>query len=439
MKDFNYKYLTPFKWFILENFPFIEADFDALTNWQLFCKIGNEMNKIINSTNTLGSEVENLSNAFIELKNYVDNYFNNLDIGDEVNKKLDEMVEDGTLINLLQPYMYNYTNVKTLGAKGDGVTDDTAILKEAIEKNTPLYFPEGTYIVSETLTSSNDVNWVGQGNKTIINSRPISNLNPNWVQPVVDLSASNNIRMKGFATTNSSFKIYPTVETGQNIQQLMRHKTINIENVTCDTNNTQISGKTNWQGMLINTPAPDNYTRDFHTGLYPRYALEIYNNSGYNGINIENRLYNEDGSIANVMDNSAIGIVDGVLSSAPALFFDMHGARNVINVKNRTGIEAANSESNPDSVFQVGFQGHLAIGCSVYNEDGALGVGTIKLKDNQPSIKFYDTNDSGISFIRLTNGQFQTISNGAVASYYDKKQNLWTTKHIYTASEIEGV
>ena len=36
MSEYNYTNLTPFKWFILENFPFIEASFDALTNYQLF-------------------------------------------------------------------------------------------------------------------------------------------------------------------------------------------------------------------------------------------------------------------------------------------------------------------------------------------------------------------------------------------------------------------
>ena len=45
--EFDYKKLAPFKWFVLENFPFIEADFDAITEWQLFNKLGNEINKII--------------------------------------------------------------------------------------------------------------------------------------------------------------------------------------------------------------------------------------------------------------------------------------------------------------------------------------------------------------------------------------------------------
>lgn len=93
MNKFNFNKLTPFKWFVLENFPFIEADFDALTEWQLFCKLGKEINKIINSENTLGTQMENVTNAFIDLQNYVNNYFENLDVQDEINNKLNEMTQ----------------------------------------------------------------------------------------------------------------------------------------------------------------------------------------------------------------------------------------------------------------------------------------------------------------------------------------------------------
>lgn len=108
MNKFEYKNLTPFKWFVLENFPFIEADFDALTEWQLFCKLGKEMNKIINSENIVGTEMETLSKAFIELQNYVNNYFDNLDVQDEINNKLNEMAESGKLANIIITYLDNY-------------------------------------------------------------------------------------------------------------------------------------------------------------------------------------------------------------------------------------------------------------------------------------------------------------------------------------------
>lgn len=97
--------LPPFKWFVLENFPYIEDDFDALTNWQLFCKLGKEMNKIIAKCNLTGEQVENLTNAFNSLKAYVDNYFENLDITAEVDAKLDEMAESGELAEIIAQYI----------------------------------------------------------------------------------------------------------------------------------------------------------------------------------------------------------------------------------------------------------------------------------------------------------------------------------------------
>lgn len=105
--NFTYTNLTPFKWYVLENFPFIEADFDALTNWQLFCKLGKEMNKIINSVNISGEQVETLTTAFNNLQNFVNNYFENLDVQEEINNKLDELVNNGTLSNLLEPFFSN--------------------------------------------------------------------------------------------------------------------------------------------------------------------------------------------------------------------------------------------------------------------------------------------------------------------------------------------
>lgn len=109
-KNYDYKRLTPFKWFVLQNFPFIDEDFDAITNYQLFCKLGEEINKIIDSQNIVGEQAETLTNAFNNLKNYVDNYFENLDVQDEINNKLNEMAQDGTLQEIIAAYL----NTKSL-------------------------------------------------------------------------------------------------------------------------------------------------------------------------------------------------------------------------------------------------------------------------------------------------------------------------------------
>ena len=104
----NKKYinLPPFKGWVLENFPFIEEDFDAITNYQMMCKIIGYLNVVIKNNDYIqNEEIKPLYVAFNELKNYVDNYFENLDVQEEVNNKLDEMAESGELETIIAQYL----------------------------------------------------------------------------------------------------------------------------------------------------------------------------------------------------------------------------------------------------------------------------------------------------------------------------------------------
>ena len=110
--NYNFNKLTPFKFFCLTNFPFIEEDFDALTYYELLCKVVGYLNKVIDTTNAIGIQTEELTNAFNELKSYVDNYFTNLNVQQEINNKLDEMAEDGTLAKIINEDIFNELNQK---------------------------------------------------------------------------------------------------------------------------------------------------------------------------------------------------------------------------------------------------------------------------------------------------------------------------------------
>lgn len=102
----SYKKLPPFKGWVLQNFPFIEEDFDAITNYQMMCKVIEYLKVIQNNVDYIqDEEFTPLYNAFVELKNYVDNYFENLDVQEEVNNKLDEMAESGELAELISQYL----------------------------------------------------------------------------------------------------------------------------------------------------------------------------------------------------------------------------------------------------------------------------------------------------------------------------------------------
>lgn len=102
------KNITPFKLCVLTNFPFIEADFDAVTNYQLLCKVVEKLNEIIANTDKQNSNIELLETNFTTLYNYVKNYFDNLDVQEEINDKLDKMAEDGSLSALIKPFFDEY-------------------------------------------------------------------------------------------------------------------------------------------------------------------------------------------------------------------------------------------------------------------------------------------------------------------------------------------
>ena len=57
--------------------------------------------KIIPALNQNGLAVEELQTLYELLRQYVNDYFDNLDVQEEINNKLDEMVEDGTIDNIL--------------------------------------------------------------------------------------------------------------------------------------------------------------------------------------------------------------------------------------------------------------------------------------------------------------------------------------------------
>lgn len=115
----DYRTFGTFRMFVLENFPFIAEDFDALTYYQMLCKIVEYLKDVIDNNKALQENQIGLLNAFNELQSYVNNYFDNLDVQEEINNKLDTMTENGTLQEIISYYLkstavFGFDNVEKL-------------------------------------------------------------------------------------------------------------------------------------------------------------------------------------------------------------------------------------------------------------------------------------------------------------------------------------
>ena len=90
-----------------------------------------EVNAFERETN---ETVEEYIEKFTQLHDYVYNYFDNLDVQEEINNKLDEMVEDGTLEQLIANYFDENVKIIFCKAKGNVQSGDATLIK-AYDKN----------------------------------------------------------------------------------------------------------------------------------------------------------------------------------------------------------------------------------------------------------------------------------------------------------------
>ena len=264
-----------FRNFILQNFPFLEDDFDALTDYELFCKMLGYVKTIVKNDEDFNARLTAL-----------ENYINNLDLQEEVNYKLDEMAEDGTLENLISQYIqlqttYTFSNIeqmknatnliegcftktlgfyeikdgggsyyqirkitnqdvidnitlfaiandntliaelltvdnmsiKQFGAKGDGIKDDTIEIQTALNNAKNVYIPttENYYKVTNSLELKSNQRIYGNGN--------LSNLlMPNGLEKkIFDIHDVENIIIENIKLCNESCQTGTSPELNKNI------------------------------------------------------------------------------------------------------------------------------------------------------------------------------------------------------------------------------
>lgn len=103
-----------FRLFVTQNFPFIEKDFDALTDYEILCKIFEYFDKQIKAVDEkysgIGDEVESLKEQFEQLKVDINTILNNFEtnITNDVEIRLQQNYNQ--VIQLLSEYQTVFNN-----------------------------------------------------------------------------------------------------------------------------------------------------------------------------------------------------------------------------------------------------------------------------------------------------------------------------------------
>ena len=168
----EYTELRPFRYWCQKVLPLVYDD--SLSYMELLCKVVDYLNKTMHDVDTLHTDVVQLHAAYIQLQQYVNMYFENLDVQPEIDKKLDKMAESGALLNIIKPsvidevnnwlseHIKNPTNpVIDTSLSIKGAAADAKVVGERLLKDGLVYskqFSTSVYYKGSSSGTSTDVN-----------------------------------------------------------------------------------------------------------------------------------------------------------------------------------------------------------------------------------------------------------------------------------------
>ena len=276
-----YKHMDNFRMWCQKVLPLVYDD--SLGYYEVLCKLVAYLNDIINNNEGMYEDIEDLQNAFEQLQEYVNNYFNDLDLQEEVNNWLDEALKDGRLEDIFSDKVTivydDYVNVVDSGIKNDG-SDVSSELQTLINSHGNLFFPEGTYSFKNIVIPENAKL---KGFNAKINLIPITE-NNNRIYPAFTGNNFNNVLIDGFAfigpgNTNIGSNLDPTSAlefyTGKTVT-VKNCEFYNITNLPQNVPNLVVNRK----GVVLTCSDVDItniYSNNFHD-IYGEEMLEVYDN-----------------------------------------------------------------------------------------------------------------------------------------------------------------
>jgi hypothetical protein len=246
-------------------------------------------NTVIPTVNNNGMAVQELQNLYVQLKNYVDNYFENLDVQTEINNKLDQMVENGTLQKIITDYlqingvlafntvndMQNATNLingsftqtfgfYTLNDGGGAKYKIRTITNDDIVDNKFIISLNDKTLIAE-LIYNNEINTLQIG---------LKNDNSEDISQTINNIISNNTKIQKINFNKGNYKVSNTININRKITLNLNNSILNFDgtnylfNITTHYNNkpTIINGTikgTNENNFINATEGQNNWGVSF--------------------------------------------------------------------------------------------------------------------------------------------------------------------------------
>ena len=223
---------------------------ESMSYYETLCGLLNYLkNVVIPTVNNNADAVAELQALYEQLKSYVDNYFTNLDVQEEINNKLDQMVTDGTLPEIVASYLnskaiFGFDNVESMKSATNLIDGSYAQTLGYHTKN-----DGGSSLYKIRTITTND----------IVNEMTIIALNDNSL--IAELVKSNWMNVKQFGAkgdgeTNDTNSINTALSYNNNI--IIPNGTYMIKPNTSDIMNSETPNG----GILLNN---NNYIINYGT------------------------------------------------------------------------------------------------------------------------------------------------------------------------------
>ena len=153
MNNRNINTLSPFVTFCQKVLPL--AFDESLSYYECLCALRDYIDQMSKSVNNNADAVTELQAKYKEFTEYVKNYISDLNVQTEINNKLDEMAQDGTLANIINQDIFSELNTKVNAntAKTTELETEVNQIESKVNQNTANI----TTVQADVLKNTNDI------------------------------------------------------------------------------------------------------------------------------------------------------------------------------------------------------------------------------------------------------------------------------------------